>query len=179
LFELGVGPAAFIGSSRGGVLTMLLGTAHPASVAAVVLHDVGPVQEITGMQRIKSYLGKLPHPRTHEEGAEMLRELMSEQFPKLTWTQWLGAAHRTWHSKPGGLKPAYDLGIARALASIDIDRLMPPLWHEFDALAGVADAGYSRRQFRFAFRGDGRGNAHATQTHGHHRSPGSGPCAAA
>jgi pimeloyl-ACP methyl ester carboxylesterase len=35
------------------------------------------------------------------------------------------------------LKPAYDLGIARALVSIDNDRLMPPLWHEFDSLAGV------------------------------------------
>ena len=137
LFELGVGPAVFIGSSRGGILTMLLGTAHPASIAAVVLHDIGPVQEITGMQRIKSYLGELWGPRTHEEGAEMLRELMSKQFPKLTWAQWLGAAHRTWHWKTGGLKPAYDLGIARALASIDIDRSMPPLWHEFDSLAGV------------------------------------------
>jgi pimeloyl-ACP methyl ester carboxylesterase len=137
LFALGVGPAVFIGSSRGGILTMLLGTAHPASIAAVVLHDIGPVQEITGMRRIKNYLGKLSHARTHEEGAEMLRQLMSTQFPKLTWAQWLGAAHRTWYWKTGGLKPAYDLGIARALASVDIDRLMPPLWHEFDSLAGM------------------------------------------
>lgn len=137
LFELGIGPAVFIGSSRGGVLTMLLGAAHPVSIAAVVLHDVGPVHEYKGMARIKGYLGKLPHPRTYEEGAEMLRQLMSEQFPKLTWEQWLGAAQRTWHLNHGGLKPAYDLGIARALAGVDIDRAMPPLWHEFDALAGV------------------------------------------
>jgi pimeloyl-ACP methyl ester carboxylesterase len=137
LFELGVGPAVFVGSSRGGVLTLLLGAAHPISIAAVVLHDVGPVHECKGMARIKSYLGKIPHPRTYEEGAEMLRQLMCEQFPKLTWAQWLGAAQRTWHLKHGGLKPAYDLGIARALAGVDIDRPMPPQWHEFDALAGV------------------------------------------
>jgi len=42
---------------------------------------------------------------------------------------------RTWHLKHGGLKPAYDIGIATALAGIDIERPMPPLWHEFDALA--------------------------------------------
>jgi pimeloyl-ACP methyl ester carboxylesterase len=137
LFELGVGPAVFVGSSRGGILTMLLGAAHPVSIAAVVLHDVGPVHECRGMMRIKSYLGKLPHPHTYEEGAEVLRQLMGEQFPKLTYEQWLGAAQRTWHLKAGGLKPAYDLGIARALAGVDIDRPMPPLWHEFDALAGV------------------------------------------
>ena len=137
LFELGVGPAVFVGSSRGGILTMLLGAAHPVSIAAVVLHDVGPVHECRGMMRIKSYLGKLPHPHTYQEGAEVLRQLMSEQFPKLTYEQWLGAAQRTWHLKAGGLKPAYDLGIARALAGVDIDRPMPPLWHEFDALAGV------------------------------------------
>jgi pimeloyl-ACP methyl ester carboxylesterase len=137
LFELGIGPAVFVGSSRGGVLTMLLGAALPVSIAAVVLHDVGPVHECTGMRRIKSYLGKLPHPQTFEEGAEVLRRLMGEQFPKLTHEQWLGAAQRTWHRKNGGLTPAYDLGIARALAGIDIERPMPPLWHEFDALAGV------------------------------------------
>jgi pimeloyl-ACP methyl ester carboxylesterase len=137
LFELGVGPAVFVGSSRGGILTMLLGAAHPVSIAAVVLHDVGPVHECKGMARIKSYLGKMPHPRTYEEGAEALRTLMGEQFPKLTAAQWLIAAQRTWHLKQDRLQPAYDLGIARALAGVDIDRPMPPLWHEFDALAGV------------------------------------------
>jgi len=137
LFALGIGPAVFVGSSRGGVLTMLLGAAHPISIAAVVLHDVGPVQEAKGMARIKGYLGKLPHPRTFEEGAEVLRRLMSAQFPNLTTDQWLGAAQRTWHYKHGGLKPAYDIGIARALSGIDIEGPMPSLWNEFDTLASL------------------------------------------
>jgi len=135
LFELGVGSAIFIGSSRGGVLTMMLAAAHPISIAGVVFHDVGPVPEAKGIARIKGYLGKLPHPQTYEEGADILRGLMSAQFPKLTADQWLIAARRTWHLKHGALKPAYDLGIARALAGIDIEGPMPSLWHEFDALA--------------------------------------------
>jgi pimeloyl-ACP methyl ester carboxylesterase len=137
LFALGIGPAAFVGSSRGGVLTMLLAAAHPISIAAVVLHDVGPVHEAKGMARIKGYLGKLPHPRTYDEGAEVLRRLLSAQFPKLTAAQWLCAARRTWHLKQDVLKPAYDLGIARALSGLDVERPMPSFWHEFDALAGV------------------------------------------
>jgi len=137
LFALGVGPAIIVGSSRGGILTMLLGAMHPTAIAGVVLHDVGPVMEAKGVARLKGYVGKLPHPRSYEEGADVLRRLMSAQFPKLTTEQWLGAAGRTWHFKHGAFKPAYDVGIANALAGIDIELPMPAMWNEFDALAGV------------------------------------------
>ncbi len=137
LTALGVGPAVFVGSSRGGILTMLLGAYHPTAIAGVVLHDVGPVTEPKGVARIKGYVGKLPHPRSFEEGADILRRLMSAQFPKLTAEQWLGVAERTWHLKNGALKPAYDVGIARALVGIDIERPLPCLWNEFDTLAEV------------------------------------------
>ena len=137
LIALGVGPAIFVGSSRGGVLTMMLATVHPTAICGVVLHDVGPVTEPKGVARLRGYLGKLPHPRSYEEGAEILRRLMSVQFPNLTPEQWLAGARRTWHLKQGALKPAYDMGIARALAGIDIELPMPSLWHEFDALGDV------------------------------------------
>jgi pimeloyl-ACP methyl ester carboxylesterase len=137
LIALGVGPAIIVGSSRGGILAMLLATMHPTAIAGVVLHDVGPVMEAKGIARIKGYVGKLPHPRSFKEGADVLRRLMSAQFPNLTAEQWLGAAQRTWHFKQGALKPAYDFGIANALAGIDIELPMPSMWNEFDALAGV------------------------------------------
>jgi pimeloyl-ACP methyl ester carboxylesterase len=133
-----VGPAVFVGSSRGGILTMKLAVSHPTAIAGVVLNDIGPVIEPTGLARIKSYVGKLPQPRTFEEGAEILRRLFSAQFPRLTAEQWLGDAHRAWQSAgKGGLKPTYDVRIARALADLDIERPQPPVWNEFDALSRV------------------------------------------
>ena len=137
LTALAIGPAVFLGSSRGGVLTMLLGAAHPTAIAGVVLHDIGPVVEPKGLARIKGYVGKLPQPRSFEEGADILRRVMSAQFPKLSADQWLAAARRAWQMKDGALVPTYDVRLARALASIDLERPIPPLWNQFDTLAGV------------------------------------------
>jgi pimeloyl-ACP methyl ester carboxylesterase len=137
LTTLGVGPAVFIGSSRGGLLTMLLGAAHPAAIAGVVLHDIGPVIEPKGLARLKTYVGKLPQPQNFAEGAEILQRLFAPQFPKVRPQQWLGAAHRTWAVKDGALQPTYDVRIARALADVDIENPLPQLWNEFDSLSRV------------------------------------------
>jgi len=137
LTALAIGPAVFLGSSRGGVLTMLLGAAHPTAIAGIVLHDIGPVVEPKGLARIKGYLGKLPQPRSFEEGGDVLRRVTGAQFPKLTADQWLAAARRAWQMKDGALVPTYDVGLTRALASIDLERPIPPLWNEFDTLAAM------------------------------------------
>ena len=137
LTALEIGPAVFIGSSRGGILTMLLAVAHPTAVAGAVLHDIGPVIEQKGLARIKSYVGKLPQLRSFEEGSVILRKLFDAQFPKLTNEQWLAAARRTWKLDDGELVPTYDVRLARTLADVDIERPLPSMWNEFDALAQV------------------------------------------
>ena len=134
LTALSVGPAVFIGSSRGGLLTMQLGVAHPTFIAGVVLHDIGPVIEPKGLARIRSYIGKLPQPRNFAEGAAILRQVFHAQFPNLTAEQWLATAQRAWRMHDGALKPTYDVRIARTLAAIDIEQRLPPLWNEFDSL---------------------------------------------
>jgi pimeloyl-ACP methyl ester carboxylesterase len=137
LTALEIGPAVFVGSSRGGILTMLLGVAHPTAIAGAVLHDIGPVIEPKGLARIKSYVGKLPQPRTFAEGGEILRRLFDAQFPKLSPAQWLAAAERTWKMDDGELVPTYDVRLSRTLAEFDIERPLPPLWNEFDALKRI------------------------------------------
>jgi pimeloyl-ACP methyl ester carboxylesterase len=134
LIALGTGRAVFVGSSRGGILTMLMGVAHPTMVAGAVLHDIGPVIEPKGLVRIKSYVGKLPQPRDFADGAEILRRLFAAQFPNVTAEQWLAAAQRTWQMTDKGLQPTYDVRLSRTLADIDIERPLPPLWNEFDSL---------------------------------------------
>jgi pimeloyl-ACP methyl ester carboxylesterase len=137
LTQLQISSAVFIGSSRGGILTMLLAAAHPQMITGAVLHDIGPVIETQGVARIKSYVGKLRQPQSLQEGAEILRELFGTQFPKLTGAQWLGAAQRTWHVQDGKLVQTYDPALAETLSDFDVEHPLPALWKEFDALAGV------------------------------------------
>jgi pimeloyl-ACP methyl ester carboxylesterase len=137
LTALEIGPAVFFGSSRGGLLSMLLAAAQPTAIAGVVLHDIGPVIEPKGLARIRSYVGKLPQPGSFAEGAEILRRLYDAQFPKLTPEHWIAAAQRTWKADHGVLVPTYDVRLARTLAEFDIERPLPTMWNEFDALARV------------------------------------------
>ena len=179
LTALEVGEAVLIGSSRGGLLSMLLGVAHPTSVAGVVLHDIGPVIEPKGLARIKSYVGKLPQPRNFGEGAEILRRLFDAQFPRLTGEQWLAAAQRTWKMDSRELVPTYDVQLARMLAEFDIERPLPVMWTEFDALVARADSGHPRRQLRYSFGRHGNRHARSPSNDGIHRNRGPGACSVA
>jgi pimeloyl-ACP methyl ester carboxylesterase len=127
-------PAVIVGTSRGGILAMLLGALRPGVMAGCVLNDIGPVIEPQGLMRIKGYVGKLPQPRSFEEGAEILRRLFSGQFPKLGPEDWLAAAHRTFKEADGALVPTYDVRLAKTLAGADFEQRLPALWKEFDAL---------------------------------------------
>lgn len=130
-------PAVFLGTSRGGILTMLLAALRPAAIAGVVLNDIGPVIEPKGLMRIKGYVGRMPQPKSIADGAEILRRLFDAQFPKLTSEDWLAAARRAFRQQNGAWVPTYDVRLAKTMEGIDFERPLPALWKEFDALANV------------------------------------------
>jgi pimeloyl-ACP methyl ester carboxylesterase len=135
LTALEIGRAVLVGTSRGGLITMLLGSARPAAIAGVVLNDIGPVIEARGLVRIKGYVGRLPQVKSFEEGAEFLRRLFSPQFPALSPDDWMAQARRTFREQNGRIVPDYDPKLARVLRDVDIERAPPPLWQQFDSLA--------------------------------------------
>jgi pimeloyl-ACP methyl ester carboxylesterase len=137
LTALGIAQAVFVGTSRGGILAMLLAVARPTVMAGCVLNDIGPVIEPTGLMRIKSYVGKLPQPASFHEGADILRRLFATQFPKLSDDDWVAFARRTFKSAGGRIVPDYDVKLATTLNGVNPDRPLPALWKEFDALARV------------------------------------------
>jgi pimeloyl-ACP methyl ester carboxylesterase len=130
--------AVFVGTSRGGILTMVMGAVRPQAIAGAVLNDIGPVLDMPGLLRIKTYVGKMARPSSWAEAAANLRKVMGGQFPAFDEAKWQDYARRTWRNGKDGFTPRSDPLISTALADIDPAVPPPDLWKQFDALAAAA-----------------------------------------
>lgn len=137
LTAAGITEAVFVGTSRGGLLTMALSAARPGLIKGAVLNDVGPVIDARGLLRIKGYVGKLPTPRSYGEGAEILKRLSDQQFSAFGDAEWEMMARRTWTEREGRIVPDYDQNLMKVLEELDLEAPLPVLWNYFAGLNGV------------------------------------------
>lgn len=136
LVALGVASAVFVGTSRGGLHTMILAAVRPGLIAGVVLNDIGPVIEKVGLQRIRGYVGKLPQPASWPEAVALLKDVAGAQFTALAETDWTAYAQTTFEESEGRFLPRYDPALMQNLAKMDLDAV-PTLWPQFDGLSAV------------------------------------------
>jgi pimeloyl-ACP methyl ester carboxylesterase len=137
LTAVGIHAAIFIGTSRGGIITMGLSAVRPACVKAAVLNDIGGVVDGKGLARIKGYVGKLPKPRDYAEAVLILKRIGSQHFTRLNDGEWQSFARRTFKETPQGLMPDYDPMLMKSLEAYDLEQPLPVLWPYFDGLKGV------------------------------------------
>lgn len=130
----GLHGVAVIGTSRGGLIAMLMASLRPTAMGAVVLNDIGPVIETRGLARIVGYVGRMPVPKTWPEAVMLLREMNERAFPEFDDAQWEEMAHDTFDERKGRPALAYDRKLARAFGTIDLSRPVPDLWPQFVAL---------------------------------------------
>jgi pimeloyl-ACP methyl ester carboxylesterase len=126
---------AIIGSSRGGLLGMVMAATTRHRLTGLCLNDIGPVLERAGLERIGGYVGKAPSARTLREAAEQLR-LTSPGFDDVPASRWAEEAVRRFTETADGLDLTYDPALRDAfLAAFH----QPPvdLWPLFDACAGL------------------------------------------
>lgn len=134
---LGIEHAAFIGTSRGGLISMVLSAMRPGVMRAVVLNDVGPVIEGDGLTQIRAYLSRAPKPRDWDEATAIQKATMGKNFPALTdedWTLETRAKYREIKSK---IVPDHDPALVRTLTSIDLRDRLPTLWPQFMGLSAM------------------------------------------
>jgi len=133
----GIEAAIFVGTSRGGLHTMLLTGTRPQLLRAVVLNDIGPVLDVEGLRRIQSYVGKLPRPTSWAGAVEVAKRNMGAHFTGLSEADWEAYARQTFEETQAGFAPRYDAAIMKAFAQMDLDKPIPALWPQFEALAPV------------------------------------------
>ncbi len=135
----GIHQAVFIGTSRGGIVTMLMAAQRPNAIRGVVFNDIGPEIAIGGLQRIAGYAGIGEAPPTWTEAAFRLRMMNERDFPNLTSEEWYEQARRTYAEENGLPKIDYDAKIGTALRKglEAANGSLPDMWAQFKALGHV------------------------------------------
>lgn len=123
-----------IGTSLGGLMTMLLAASDPDRIVAAVLNDIGPDVDGAGIERIREYVGQGRSYATWMHAARALQEVHGEAHPKFGIEQWLDMAKRSMVVQQNGrIGFDYDMKIAEPFA--DDDGAAPPdLWPALQAL---------------------------------------------
>jgi pimeloyl-ACP methyl ester carboxylesterase len=126
-----------VGTSLGGLVTMLLGATQPGRLAAAVLNDIGPDIDPRGLARIRCYVGQIGNFPTWVHAARSIAAANADAYPDWTLEDWLAMVKRTHRlTREGRIVADYDSNIAQPFkvpggeAGVD-------LWPAFDALKSV------------------------------------------
>lgn len=136
--KLEIPKAVFVGTSMGGLITMVLAALAPDRIVASVLNDVGPRLNMAGLARISTYVGRTQPVDGWSEAAEALRATQGGAFPERADDDafWQVFARRTFRTRDDGrLEFDYDPLIALAFADFDEDAPPPDLTPLFSVLA--------------------------------------------
>ncbi len=108
LGHLGLSKVVIIGTSRGGVLGMLMQQMRPGVVQALVLSDVGPDVDFEGLRRILSYIGMKPPYKTMDEAATDFATKLRSIFVGHDHRYFLDIVERSYAVGESGLALNYD-----------------------------------------------------------------------
>lgn len=136
LADQGIDRFVAVGTSLGGIVTMLLAAAG-APIAAALLNDIGPEIEPAGLARIRSYVGKASTFPTWMHAARAVAEAQGDIYPDWRIEDWLAMAKRLYRlNSAGRMVLDYDLRIAEPLRTPG-GGTDPDLWAALSALREV------------------------------------------
>jgi pimeloyl-ACP methyl ester carboxylesterase len=129
LAQLDIQRAVFVGTSMGGLITMIVAATKGDLVQAAVLNDIGPVIDPRGIARITGYVGNAgPFPNWAACAAQ-IKALQGAFYPDADDAFWLTFAHRCAKETDGigHIVFDYDPAISKAIsaAAPPPDALMP------------------------------------------------------
>jgi pimeloyl-ACP methyl ester carboxylesterase len=126
---------AILGSSRGGLVGMVLAATQKNRLLGLCLNDVGPVLEKEGLRRIAAYVGIDPSVSSLEEIADRMPLVMPgfSRVPDLRWVEET-IRHYVQYEDHVGLPydPEIKIALEAAMAAPPVDA-----WPLFDACEGL------------------------------------------
>jgi pimeloyl-ACP methyl ester carboxylesterase len=132
LAELKIKKFVSIGTSLGGLITMLMAGIKPGRIVGALLNDIGPVVDEKGLDRIRTSVGRTHSWPTWVHAARDLGEMQAVVYPSYKLEDWIAYAKRVCRlTAQGRIVLDYDMQIAEPmkLAAEPYD-----LWPAYEAL---------------------------------------------
>jgi pimeloyl-ACP methyl ester carboxylesterase len=135
LDELGIDRFVAVGTSLGGLMTMLIALQQPQRIVAAVINDVGPYLDPAGIERIKGYVGQGRSFPTWVHAARGLEEMHGAAHPDRDLPFWIAAAKRVMTlGNNARIVFDYDMKIAEPFVQLDANATQADMWPALDAL---------------------------------------------
>ncbi len=138
LKALGIDRVALLGTSRGGIVGMLMAAFAKTHLAGLMLNDIGCELQTDGLLRIKDYVAK---PVCHETWQATAKSVAAgaRGFANVTTSQWEAVVRRIYVETAGGICPSHDQHLADTIPSDDDIRSgkVGELWSVLPALHDV------------------------------------------
>jgi pimeloyl-ACP methyl ester carboxylesterase len=136
LDALRIDRAILLGTSLGGIVTMILGASAHDRIAGAMLNDIGPEIDPRGIERIRGYVGRPADFASWEAAAAALAARNADVYPHYDAEQWEAFARRICVEREGRISFDYDMAIATNFNRAPNDAA-PSMWPQFRALAGI------------------------------------------
>ena len=133
LADAGVPRVVLLGTSLGGILSMLMAATAPHVPAAVILNDIGPEVDPAGAQRISSYVGRHAPVRDWAGAAAQMRAMYQVAMPDAEESDWMAFARRSYTEVDGVPQLDVDPGIGEAVRAAPAGAA-PDLWPVYASL---------------------------------------------
>lgn len=129
---------AVIGTSRGGIVGMLMAAFFHDRLAGLFLNDVGPELDSAGLLRIRSYLGVQSEFTSWEMAVANLKSNNSG-FESLTADEWQAFAHRVFKPVNGVPRIDYDPALLQTFPGVEdiTEGRVANLWEFFGKIGDL------------------------------------------
>lgn len=137
--ELQIEKAVFIGTSMGGLISMVVAMFAPQKIAGLILNDVGPELNPNGIARIRDYVGLNMEFEDFDKALDAVKSINGRAYPlrKNDETFWFDFAKRVLRPTSNGFEWAYDANIRQVLTAGNPEDPPPNLWPQFSAIPDI------------------------------------------
>lgn len=125
-----------VGTSLGGLMTMMMQAARPGIFQAAIINDIGPEVDPAGIARITSYVGQGTPPATWDEAVSATKSANGNVYPHFNDADWLEFTKLLYAEYEGKPVAAYDPAIRNNFTQ-NTDQAAPDLWPVFKAMHSI------------------------------------------